>query len=177
MGYLVMMLLVLSIEVINLAWQSVLFYLAAYVLATVCLFVVLQLTQHLAQKQSADLSQWRGLFWQQRSLAILVIISVMSLAGIPLSMGFIGKFYLLNVAVQGQLWTLITTLIIGSGIALFYYLRIILSLFESKDVIQVGISSNVSSKVMINIGVIALLLISFSLGIYPELLTNTIKGL
>lgn len=177
MGYLVVVLLVLSTEAIHFAWQSALFYLTAYVLATVSLFSVLQLTQRTTKEQRGDLNQWQGLFWQQRSLAILVIISILSLAGIPLSMGFIGKFYLLNFAVQEQLWAIIVTLIIGSAISLFYYLRVVLSLFESKSNVQKHINRNVSSTIMINIAVIILLSLSFSLGIYPELLTTTIKAL
>jgi len=177
MGYLIVVLLVLSTDTIDLAWQSALFYLSAYVLATVSLFVVLQLTQRLSTKQNEELSLWRGLFWQQRSLAILVIISVLSLAGIPLSMGFIGKFYLLNFAVQAELWILIAALVIGSAIALFYYLRVILSLFEPQNTLQPNLSHNVGSKVMVNISLFVLICLSFSLGVYPELLVNSIKGL
>jgi len=187
MGYLVVILLVLSTEAIHLAWQSALFYLSAYILATVSLFTVLQLTQVLAKNKNEELSQWQGLFWQQRKLAILVIISILSLAGIPLSMGFIGKFYLLNFAVQAKLWTLIATLIIGSGIALFYYLRIILSLFEAKAVISIELENNenvsraagssLGLNIMVKTGLVILLCLSFFFGIYPELITTTINAL
>ena len=184
MGYLAVTLLILSVDNIHFAWQSALFYLSAYVLATISLFVALQLTQLKEINQNEELSHWRGLFWRQRNLAILIIISVLSLAGIPLSMGFIGKFYLLNLAVQAKLWTLIVILIIGSGIALCYYLRVVFYLFESKGFIFIAegnaskISFNsVSLNVLINIGVIMLMCLNFFFGIYPEFIINTIKEL
>jgi NADH-quinone oxidoreductase subunit N len=50
---------------------------------------------------------------------------LLSLAGIPLTMGFIGKFYVLVAAVGASLWLLVIVLVVGSAMGLYYYLRII----------------------------------------------------
>lgn len=181
MGYLLIVLLVISPQSVELAWQSALFYLTAYVLATVSIFMALQLTQYNHHNTELDVNDWQGMFWQNRSLALLIIVAILSLAGIPLTMGFIGKFYLLNVAVQAQQWWLISALIIGSGIGLVYYLRIIFVLFNT-----VSTANNVNEKSnnkkllpipltitpAINISVVILIILSILLGIFPDLITN-----
>ena len=130
MGYLLIVLVINSQTNISLAWQSSLFYLAAYLLATVSIFIVICATEHVHGDIEVELETWRGLFWQHRGLAVLLLLALLSLAGIPLSMGFIGKFYLLAYATTSQLWGIIFSLIIGSGIGLFYYLRVIFMIFN-----------------------------------------------
>ncbi|WDE03823.1 NADH-quinone oxidoreductase subunit N [Thalassomonas viridans] len=139
MGYLLIVLLITAVQDIHFAWQSALFYLSAYVLASLSIFMVMIYTtenaaQEQGQKQEADeasVYSWQGLFWQKPLMAFLAILGILSLAGIPLSMGFIAKFYLLTFASQAGLWWLILALVVGSGIGLFYYLRIIFSLFAT----------------------------------------------
>ena len=201
MGYLLIVLMIVSVKSIELAWQSALFYLTAYVIATISLFIVLQITQANDGDKEVSVADWQGLFWQHRSLALLVIVAILSLAGIPLTMGFIGKFYLLNVAVQAQQWWLIATLIMGSGIGLFYYLKIIFTLFDNvitKSVItenvitknstteKVGTKNNniidyskVSPRLapMMSIAVIVFILAGLLLGVYPDLLGNVLYQL
>jgi NADH-quinone oxidoreductase subunit N len=133
MGYLLIILLISSSKGVGFAWQAALFYLGAYLVASLTIFMVIIVSEQKAFVH-LNISNWQGLFWQKPLLATAVIISLLSFAGIPLTMGFIGKFYLLTQATAQQLWLLIAALIIGSGIALFYYLRIIFVLFEPPHV-------------------------------------------
>jgi len=55
---------------------------------------------------------------------------LLSLAGIPLTVGFMGKFYVVAAGLHSTLWWLVITLLITSGISLFYYLRIVVVLFS-----------------------------------------------
>ena len=176
MGYLLIVLLIISPQSVKLAWQSALFYLVAYVLATIALFVVVQLGQGKAKNIEQRVSDWQGMFWNNRLFAILVIIAVLSLAGIPLTAGFIGKFYLLNIAVQNQQWWLLTALIIGSGIGLYYYLQIIFALFQEQKTIE---KSEVNELIveetitpMLRFSVVLLILISVLLGVFPDILAQ-----
>lgn len=182
MGYLLIVLMIISPQSIDFAWQSALFYLAAYVLATVSLFIVLQFTQGNHVNADVDIEQnisdWQGMFWTNRLLALLIIVAVLSLAGIPLTVGFIGKFYVLSVAVQAQQWWLITILIVGSGIGLFYYLRIIFTLFSDVS-LEKNASLNyspVGSKLtpMMSVSVIMFTILGVVLGVYPDLLGNVL---
>ena len=56
-------------------------------------------------------------------------VMMLSLAGIPMTLGFIGKFYVLAVGVQAHLWWLVGAVVVGSAIGLYYYLRVAVSLY------------------------------------------------
>jgi NADH-quinone oxidoreductase subunit N len=56
---------------------------------------------------------------------------MLALAGMPLTAGFIGKYYLVLVAVDSQLWLLLSMLVLGSALGLYYYLRVILVLCKT----------------------------------------------
>ena len=177
MGYLLIVLMVLSPQSADLAWQSALFYLSAYVLATISLFMVLQLTQNSCDTVELNINDWQGLFWQKRSLALLVIVAILSLAGIPLTMGFIGKFYLLNVAFYAQQWWLIAALIIGSGIALVYYLGVIFALFNTNSIGQQNENyRQLKLKPLVSVSVITLMALGVTLGVYPQFLSQIFIG-
>jgi NADH-quinone oxidoreductase subunit N len=58
---------------------------------------------------------------------------MLSLAGIPLTAGFIGKFYLLDTGVAAEYWTLVIILVVASTIGLYYYLRVIAAMLSSDE--------------------------------------------
>jgi len=168
MGYLLIIIQVSSLQGIDFAWQSALFYLAAYVVANLSLFTVLIIQ---SAEDKANVSDWQGLFWQHKPLALLIIIAILSLAGIPLTMGFIGKFYLLTFATQAKLWWLIASLIIGSGIALFYYLRLIFTLFStpcSTNQNTVDKTKNIKLTIGSQLLVLTLIVIGIFFGVFPD---------
>jgi NADH-quinone oxidoreductase subunit N len=57
-------------------------------------------------------------------------VNLLSLAGIPLTAGFIGKFYVFAAGVDAALWLLVGTVVVGSGIGLYYYLRVVLVMLK-----------------------------------------------
>jgi hypothetical protein len=75
------------------------------------------------------LEDYRGLFWQRPWLAALLTAMLLSFAGIPLTAGFVGKFYVLTAGVTSALWGLVILLVINSAIGLFYYLRIVVVMY------------------------------------------------
>ncbi|MFE8071121.1 NADH-quinone oxidoreductase subunit N [Marinobacteraceae bacterium S3BR75-40.1] len=114
----------------DLARETVGFYLAFYFATTLGAFGVLVLLSgpedEVEQRQAL-----RGLFWRRPWPALVLTLMLLSLAGVPLTGGFIGKFYVLTAGAQAQLWALMGVVIIGSAIGLFYYLRVILTLLAS----------------------------------------------
>jgi NADH-quinone oxidoreductase subunit N len=72
-----------------------------------------------------ELHHISGLFWHQPLLGGLMLVAMLSLAGIPLTAGFVAKFYIVNAAVSGHNWVLLATLILGSSIGIYYYLRVV----------------------------------------------------
>jgi NADH-quinone oxidoreductase subunit N len=85
------------------------------------------------------IASFDGLFWRRPIQAFSLTVAMLSFAGIPLTAGFIGKFYIISVGIQSQLWWLITALVIGSAIGIYYYLRIIFAMTMSS-----GMSSGMS---------------------------------
>ncbi|PPK19266.1 NADH-quinone oxidoreductase subunit N, partial [Klebsiella pneumoniae] len=72
-----------------------------------------------------------GRFWLRPILSAVMTVMMLSLAGIPMALGFIGKFYVLAVGVHAHLWWLVAAVVVGSAIGLYYYLRVAVSLYLS----------------------------------------------
>jgi NADH-quinone oxidoreductase subunit N len=105
--------------------ESVGFYLFAYVLTSLgALGVVSALSQD--ESESETLEAYAGLCWREPWMAVVLTVSLLSLAGIPLTVGFIGKFYVFAAAIHASHWLLVASVVVGSGIGLYYYLRVVL---------------------------------------------------
>ena len=107
-----------------LAAEAVTFYLTAYFITTLGAFGVVSVLSKPGSEAEA-LDDYRSLFWNRPWLAGVFTIMLLSLAGIPLTAGFIGKFYVIAAGVESSLWVLIVLLVGNSVIGLFYYLRVI----------------------------------------------------
>jgi NADH-quinone oxidoreductase subunit N len=106
------------------------FYLVAYFVTTLGAFGVI--TAFSDRERDADaISDYQGLFWRHPWLAALLAGSMFSLAGIPLTAGFIGKFFLVRAGVGAAQWLLVVVLVLSSVIGLYYYLRVVFALFAN----------------------------------------------
>ncbi len=114
--------------------EAALYYLVAYSFTTIAAFGALALvTGDASEEETTELRQLRGLFWRQPAVALLMLVALLSLAGIPLTAGFIAKFYIVGTAVAGGNWVLLGSLVIGSGIGIYYYLRVVLQMAERPE--------------------------------------------
>jgi NADH-quinone oxidoreductase subunit N len=104
------------------------YYISAYVVTVLCALGVLTLLS--GGREMERLEEYRGLAGHRPMLTALFTLAFLSLAGIPLTGGFIGKFYVLAAGVRSDLWLLALSLIVSSTIGLFYYLRVILALYQ-----------------------------------------------
>ena len=110
----------------TLATEAAAFYLIAYTVTTIAAFGLLTLiSARQAERENVELHHVNGLFWHSPLLAALMLAALLSLAGIPLTAGFVGKFYIINAAVSGHNWILLGVLVTGSAIGIYYYLRVI----------------------------------------------------
>lgn len=106
------------------------FYLLAYSITLLSAFGIITLLS--TQRRDADeLSGYRGLFWRSPLMAAIFTVALLSLAGIPLTAGFPAKFFILTAGVQQHMWLLAVVLALSSVIGLYYYLRIISTLFAA----------------------------------------------
>lgn len=109
-----------------LAVESVAYYLAAYFVMTLGAFGVITIYSIPAGDGDRDeLEAYRGLFWRRPWLAGTLTAMLLALAGMPLTAGFVAKFYLFTAGTDARLWALLAALIAGSAIGLFYYLRVV----------------------------------------------------
>lgn len=108
----------------SLGVEAIVFYLTAYVVTTLGAFGALGLSG------ASTLEDLNGLARRQPWLAIAFTLMLLSLAGIPLTAGFIGKVYLFAAGVESALWLPVGVLVLASVIGLFYYLRVIFAIYS-----------------------------------------------
>jgi NADH-quinone oxidoreductase subunit N len=108
---------------------AVTFYLIAYFVMTLGAFGVITVLSG-PQREAQHIDDYRGLFWRRPWLGGTFTAMLLSLAGIPLTVGFIGKFYLVAAGVSASYWLLVVVLVLTSGIGLFYYLRVVVAVFD-----------------------------------------------
>ncbi|MGA2266705.1 MAG: NADH-quinone oxidoreductase subunit N [Phycisphaerae bacterium] len=127
MGYLLVALLAAPNAV-----TAVAFYLAAYFATMlIALGVLVVLSRPGAEAQTLD--DVRGLAWRRPWLAAAMTAALLSLAGMPLTAGFFGKFYVLLAGSGAGLWGLVIVMVINSALGLYYYLRVVAALFASAE--------------------------------------------
>ncbi|WP_054627445.1 NADH-quinone oxidoreductase subunit NuoN [Cronobacter sakazakii] len=128
LGYLLVALIALKSG--DMSMETVGVYLAGYLFSSLGAFGVVSLMSSPYRGPDADsLYSYRGLFWHRPILSAVMTVMMLSLAGIPMTLGFIGKFYVLAVGVQSNLWWLTGAVVVGSAIGLYYYLRVAVSLY------------------------------------------------
>lgn len=105
------------------------FYLVAYFITTLGSFGVIAVMSG-KYLEGEDIKNYQGLFWRKPFLALIFTAMLLSLAGIPLTAGFIGKYFVVASGIQSELWYLVILLVISSVIGLYYYLRIVATMFR-----------------------------------------------
>ena len=118
-------------------------YMAIYAFTSIGAFgvVTLMSSPYRLAGEADELTHYQGLFWRRPVLTAVMTIMMLSLAGIPLTAGFITKLFAILAAVQGTNWFLAGMIILGSAIGLFYYLRVMLTLFKRpKQFIEFDVS-------------------------------------
>ncbi|MEZ3187012.1 NADH-quinone oxidoreductase subunit NuoN [Pseudomonas sp. LM13] len=169
-------LLVALIASDGLAVEAVGVYLAAYVLTSLGAFGVISLMSSPFKGRDADaLYEYRGLFWRRPYLTAVLATMMLSLAGIPLTAGFIGKFYVVASGVQSQLWWLLGTLIIGSAIGLYYYLRVMVTLFLLEPGLHRHDAPFDWGQRAGGIMLLVIAVLVFLLGVYPQPLLEVVQ--
>ncbi|HVI49365.1 MAG TPA: NADH-quinone oxidoreductase subunit N [Chitinophaga sp.] len=125
MGYI----LVAFLSGVQTGLEAISFYLVAYFITSIGAFGVLTVMSSSSQ-DAETVADYRGMFWRYPWVATVFTAMLLSLAGIPLTAGFIGKFYVVMAGVNGHLWLLLFMLVINSVIGLYYYIRIIAVMFK-----------------------------------------------
>jgi NADH-quinone oxidoreductase subunit N len=169
-----------------LATEAVGVYLLTYSITTLAAFGVIALLSNPLAHEPQALSDYRGLFWQHPGLAAVLTLALLSLAGVPLTAGFLGKFYVLGAGVEKRQWLLLGAIVGGSAVGVYFYLRALIQLYLPPTSVRASAASavpspadthpspsNASARLLWAQGaggcmLIVLLLLMLALGAYPE---------
>jgi NADH-quinone oxidoreductase subunit N len=113
------------------AGVAVSFFLVAYVVTMLGAFAIVTLLSA-PLHEAEEIEDYRGLGSRRPWLAASLALMLLSLAGIPLTGGFIGKFYLVTAGAGAALWTLLIVLVLTSAVSLYYYTRIIVVMYTRR---------------------------------------------
>ncbi|HEX7193502.1 MAG TPA: NADH-quinone oxidoreductase subunit N [Chthoniobacterales bacterium] len=144
--------------------QAVVVYLAAYLLMTLLSFLVLVIVT--ARGEGDDIVNFNGLAKRSPFLAFGLLVAMMSLAGVPLTAGFLGKFLVFKVAFETRQFFLIALGIVTVGCGFYFYLKVVRAMYwqpASASVASIPISK-------LSLAAIAIMVILiFVLGIFPQI--------
>ena len=142
--------------------NGLLIYIFAYLFTNVGAFMVVMAVEDDAG--NVEISSFDNLFQRSPALALSMFIFLLSLTGIPLTGGFIGKFYVFGAAVQHQYFWLAAVAMINAAIAAYYYLNIARAMFfttpaESKKPFLISIPVQLTLLICV--------VATFWIGVYP----------
>jgi NADH-quinone oxidoreductase subunit N len=152
--------------------EAVSFYLVAYTATLLAALGVVTVLSGTA-RDADDIEDYRGLFWQRPLLASVLTVALLSLAGIPATMGFVSKFYVLAAGAGASAWALILVLAITSVAGLFYYLRIVVALYSVAPLGHALIPTTSRGGVFV-VAALSIALIWF--GVYPTSLLKLVHS-
>ena len=141
--------------------RAITFYLVAYLLMTLLSFAVLIIV---AQQTGEEISDFDGLGRRSPFLAFAMLIGMVSLAGVPFTVGFLGKFYIFYAAVLHRQIALVVVGVITVGCGFYYYLKVVRAMYWQSDSKTEAIPVNGLSRVTISTLIVA----TIWLGVYPQ---------
>ncbi len=155
------------------AVTAVTFYLVAYFVTTIGAFGVVTVLSGRG-READEMADYEGLAKRRPWLSGVFTAMLLSLAGMPFTAGFIGKFYIVAAGVGKLLWIQVIVLAVSSAIGLFYYLRVINAMYSvpGEKVRQLPASLPAAA----GIALAAMVLLLVFLGIYPSPLIDLIQA-
>ena len=175
-GYLLIGLLAVGVLADSLiAVEASIVYLVGYFLMTLAAFGVVSVLSSSSMEGDAEsIDAYTGLFWRKPLCAVIMTTALLSLTGIPLTVGFVAKFYLIATGAEGGMWLLLWALVVGSAIAVYYYMRVVFAMVRTG-----GGDSYTHPSVKVE-GMAVLVVIGISLilfGVYPSPLIDFVRRL
>jgi NADH-quinone oxidoreductase subunit N len=161
-GYVLVGLSALSIENTRAA-SSVLYYLLAYSFMTVGVFALVSAIEKREGTRGLEISELAGLGLRRPFLGLAMVVFMFSLAGIPPTAGFFGKYYIFSAAVERGQVGLAVIGVLNSALSLYYYLRILVIMYMQKADRPIETHDDLGVKVVL----LVCLLASLWLGIGP----------
>ncbi len=155
------------------AVTAVTFYLVAYFITTIGAFGVVTVLSG-RTREAEEMADYEGLSKRRPWLSGFFTAMLLSLAGMPFTAGFIGKFYIVSAGVGSLLWIQVIVLAVSSAIGLFYYLRVINAMYSVPA--ERAHTLPASLPVAAGVALAAIVLLLVFLGVYPSPLIDLIQA-
>jgi NADH-quinone oxidoreductase subunit N len=149
----------------ELSASSVLYYSAAYSLATVTLFGIFMLLKN-APDGNGSIELFAGLGRRNPFLAFLAAVAFISLAGIPVTAGFFAKYYAFVSAVKGGFYWIVILAILTALVGVYYYLRILSSMY-----FQTSEKQKIRAGKLYSVPLVLAVILILLIGIFPSMVT------
>ncbi len=147
------------------ASEGIIIYAVAYSVATIGIFAVLM------KLKDYTYDGFNGLGKKQPLLAFVTTIFLFSLAGIPLTGGFMAKYFVLQAAVmQGQIFWLVIFALFMAAISVYYYFRVIIAMYFKQGNPELASEVSFTDRFLLIVTCIIVILI----GVAPQVLLNGI---
>jgi NADH-quinone oxidoreductase subunit N len=158
----------LLIGVVSLSGEAVSFYLVAYLLMTLLSFAVLIVV---AKQTGENIEDFNGLAKRSPFLAFAMLIAMASLAGVPFTAGFLGKFFIFDAAIRHHQTALVVAGVVTVACGFYYYLKVVRAMYwedaASNTTVPLSGLSRMTMAAMIA-GIIFL-------GVYPQPVLNALR--
>ena len=152
-------------SVIAAAGGGILFYLLGYTLMNLAAFGVISQLGRAGGVEADQIDHYRGLASRQPLVAAVMAVAMFSLAGIPGTVGFLGKFYIFEAVVRAHLLPLAIWGVINSLLSVYYYIRVVVVMYMKESETEPFDGRNWETAVMA--GVMAILVVA--LGVFPAI--------
>ena len=153
--------------------QAIMFYLFAYTLMNVGAFTVAYLI-NVRGEGNYQLGDFAGVGTKNPVLAILMTIFMFSLAGIPPTAGFFGKFYLFKAALDANYVYLVVIAVLNSALSVYYYLRVLVIMFMQKEETELP---SVKWDLPVSVAFLICALGILYFGVFPQSLLSILQGI
>jgi NADH-quinone oxidoreductase subunit N len=158
----------------EMASAAMLFYLLVYTLMNVGAFAIVIIVAYQGEDR-LQIEDYAGFGWQQPMLGVFFTIFLLSLAGFPGTGGFMGKIFLLQGAVESDLWTLAIVLVMATLVSYWYYLRVAWYMWM-KDAPDPSAHAPVLAPFPMRVALVAGVGLILFLGIFPGSLLGVIES-
>jgi NADH-quinone oxidoreductase subunit N len=159
----------LLVGVVCLAGEAVVYYLVAYLFMTLLSFAVLVVV---ARQTGENIEDFNGLAKRSPFLAFAMLIAMASLAGLPFTAGFLGKFYIFNAAIAQRQTTLIVVGVITVACGFYYYFKVVRAMYWESSATDAAVPVSSVSR----LAMLAMIAAIIFFGIYPQPIMNALRG-
>src|SRR5213082_2220045 len=159
----------LLVAVVSFSGRAVAFYLVAYLLMTLLSFAVLILV---SQPAGDQLESFAGLSQRSPFLAFAMLVAMASLAGVPFTAGFLGKFLVFDAAIATHHFGLVVVAIVTVGAGFYYYFKVVRAIYWDAPPAS---TDKIIVSPLTRVALIALIAGTFVLGVYPQPIFDALR--